>query len=287
MHEKSCVMLRLLLNRYHGGEVETLLRGLPEEDSQKILNIPIESSDVQAVLEQPQDAIKNIHYSWLISPMQEIEKNKLPVVLSLLPEPHSSKLRKALNETSAPLELTPSAKSFLMTQLYHSFKFNEVLPVEYLPVTDMTPLVHLHKNELIEIIDFLGIYDLAEEIHHIVNKKLLEEIYTCLTRKKQKFLRNCLHQKEKLVTQRLELEHWDGDCTKLSKILHHKGMVRLGYAISGQHKDLIWHITHILDTGRGEKLARYCSKDPISGVTDTLKKQVKEVITFFKQASKK
>ena len=280
-------MLRLLLNRYHGGEKERLVKALPEEDAQKILNLSLESDDVHALLASPLDAIKHIHYSWLISAMQKIEKNKRSVVLSLLPMSHSSKLRKALNETSEPIKLSSPAKSFFISQLYQTFRLGDVLPLKHLPETDMSPLVHLHKKELIDIIDFLGLYDLAEEIHHIVNKSLLQQIYNCLTHKKQRFLRLCLHQKETLVTQRLKLENWDGDSEKLNKLLHHKGMVRLGYAISGQHKDFIWHITHIFDTGRGEKLSRYCSSEPIAGVTGTLKKQVKKVITFLKQESNK
>ena len=96
-------------------------------------------------------------------------------------------------------------------------------------------------------------------------------------------MRICLHQKEKLITQKLQLEHWDGDCRKLGKLLHHRGLVRLGYALSGQHKDLIWHISHILDAGRGNKLTRYYHKNKIPGVSQTLSYQVLAVIDFSKE----
>lgn len=283
MENKSWMILRLLLNRYHTGNVEALLRGLPEGDSQKVLNQNIESKNVKATLFQPAENLKIIHYSWLIPKLQNLSKDKLFLVLSLLPEPQGSKLRDHFSELTEPPHLSPPMKSFLFQQLYSELQLNQIMPLEYLPESELTPLVKLKKNEIIELIDFLGLHDLAEEIHHIVDKKILENIYSCLTKKKQAYIRQCFHRKDKLVTQRLQLENWDGDCQKLMKLLHHRGMVRLGYALSGQHPDLLWYITHILDTGRGEKLSRYYHKEGIPGVTASLKKQILKVINFFKK----
>jgi hypothetical protein len=287
MHDKRSIMLRLLLNRFHGGKFDGLLKTLPEEDREKIISVPIESGDVSLILEQAYEGLNRIHYSWLIAPLEKIEKKKLPLVISILPEHHAAKLRKHFNDKTQPLNLTPKMKYFLFSQLYHLVKIDTVLPLDYLPQSEMTSLTALDKNSLVELIDFLGLFDLGEEIHHIVDKNLLEQIYTALTKKEHVFLRLCLHQKEKLVTQRLQLESWDGNPVKLHKLLHHKGTIRLGYALSGEQPELLWHICHILDIGRGDKLSRFTSKDPIPGVTDTLRKQVKSILKFFKQASEK
>lgn len=286
MQEESCVMLRLLLNRYGGGEREKRLKILHEEDAKRVLSVPIDSQELHAYFKSPQETLQRIHYSWLLPKIKEVEKDALPVILSLLPEPHATKLRQALRENPPPLQLSSTAKRFLADKLLPAFKLEEALPREYLPQTEMTPLLDMEKNTLLDLIDYLGLYDLAEEIQHIVDKHLLEQIYRCLPAMKKKFLRVCLHQKEKLTTQRLQLEHWDGDCIKLSKLLHHKGLVRLGYALSGQHKDIMWHVAHILDIGRGQKLYRYFSGDSIAGITDTLQKQVRRIMIFFKQESK-
>jgi len=219
--------------------------------------------------------------------VQKLQKNKLNLLLSVLPEPHSSKLRMALKETSEPVTFSEPMRSFIFNQLYPEIKLKDVLPIEYLPLTDMNELAHFKKNGIVDLIDFLGLYDLSEEVRRIVDKKIVENIYKCLTRKKHQFLRGCLHQKGKLVTQSIRLEHWDGNCQKLAKILHHRGMIRLGYALSGQHPDLLWHITHLLDTGRGEKLSRYYHKEEIPGVTEALKLQVKSIVKFLKKMEKK
>ncbi|NGX42754.1 MAG: hypothetical protein K940chlam7_01041 [Chlamydiae bacterium] len=281
MQDKSSMMLRLLLNRYHEGTTESVLKGLPEEERRKVLDLPLVSKDVLPALRQPIEAMQHVHYSWLIPQLQSISKRKLRLVISILPEHLATKLCDTLKMTSKPLTLSTPMRSFLRSQLHNAIEFNDVLPVEYLPATEMTRVAKLRKRELVDLIDYLGLYDLAEEIKHIVDRKLLKSLYECLSKKKHIFLRECLHQREKLVTQRLQLEHWDGDCQKLAKLLHHRGMVRLGYALSGQHPDLLWHITHILDTGRGEKLSRYYHKEGIPGVTQALKKQVQIVLKEF------
>lgn len=280
-------MLRLLLNRYHGGgEGYALLKALPEEEAQKISSISIESGNIYPALEEFR-AFPSVHYSWLIASLEKINKAKLPLILALFPEEIALKLQNVLGSHPKPAQLTSLGKTFFMTQFYRHLSIEGALPLDYIPETSLSFLARVKKSELIDIIDFLALYDLAEEIQHIVDKHLLEQIYACFSQKKQFFLKKCLHQKEKLVTQRLRLEHWDGDATKLKKILHHKGIVRLGYALSGEHKDLIWHIMHILDSGRGEKLSRYCNKEAIPGVTEALRKQIFTILKFFKQMSAK
>ena len=144
-------------------------------------------------------------------------------------------------------------------------------------------LVNLQKREIVDLIDFLGLYDLAEEVRRIVDTKRLQQIYETLTQKKHDFMRKCMQTREKLVTSKMNLDHWDGNHDKLNKILHHRGMVRLGYALSGAHPDLIWYVTHTLDTGRGQKLMEFINEKSVSGVTDSVTKQVLNVIQFFKE----
>lgn len=279
-------MIRLLLNRYHAGAAKELLDALPEQDAQKIRELPVESSNPFPLLSPPWKRLGNIHYTWIHKYLRGLSKDKLQVALALLPESIAGKLRKSYFSDIKPAKLSPAMQGFLASREKGLYPVDEVLPLEYLHRTEMTRIAELTKEELVEVIDFLGLFDLADEIKHIVDKVVLEKVYHCLTKKKQQFLKDCLTQKEKLVTQRLQLENWDGDDTKLMKLLHHRGIVRLGYALSGQHPDLIWHVSHVLDVGRAEKLARYISKEPIPSVTEALIKQVARVIKFFEGIGK-
>jgi len=62
--------------------------------------------------------------------------------------------------------------------------------------------------------------------------------------------------------------------------LHRRGIMRLGYALSGQHPDFIWHLSHRLDIGRGRLLKKNNFKNEIAGVTMPLQQQVANIINF-------
>ncbi len=282
MPDKRTFILRLLLNRYHPAGQESLLKALPLEDATRVSALTLDAADPAPALLRPILALDKIHYSWLVPRLKELPKSKAFLLSTLLTEPQASKVRKALNIQDVPTITSSSIKAFLARQLIPELGLTEILPLEYLPKTALTPLAHLNKKELVALIDLMGLYDLAQEIHQIVNKKILENVYHCLSKSKTAYLKQCLHTREKLVTQRLHLEQWDGNAEKLMKLLHHRGMVRLAYGLSGQNAELNWHIIHILDSGRGEKLNRLINPTEITGVTPTLKKHIQNAVQFLK-----
>ena len=125
-------------------------------------------------------------------------------------------------------------------------------------------------------------YDLAEGIRHIVDRKKLKAIYLCLSHREQAFLRICLHKKEKLAAPKLDIDKWDGSREMLHRVLHRRGMLRLGKALSGQERHFVWHLVHLLDTGRGNIILQYYAEQPVAGVTPLLIQQVVSVINFIK-----
>jgi hypothetical protein len=282
MKPKSGMMLRVLLNRFHKGPPDALLAVLPKEEAAEIAKIRTQSKDLDPFLALPGARLSRIHYSWMVPIVQSFSRGMQPILLSALPEPHSSRLSKLLRKQSSQTALNPLFKNYLLGIFYAKLQQPEMVPWEMLPPTPMTMLGQLGKPKLVELIDFIGIYDLASEIRHVVDKRYLERFYLCLTPKKQHFLRVCLNQKEKLATPRLELEGWRGDCTQLAKILHRRGLLRLAGALSGQHPDLIWHICHIFDTGRGTFLQKHVLPEEVPHVTHVLGQQVASVISFLK-----
>ena len=283
MQQKGWLMLRILLNRFHEGSAEAIVKAVSPDDVKMILNQNIQSKDVGPILSYPSDVLTKIHYSWLQPELDKLPKNVLEVAISLLPDPIKTKLREAFKIKAESFNFSAPVHKFLLNHLFKHVYKDDPLPLDYLPSSPMTPLAKFQKEDLIEVVDYLGLYDLAEEIRQIVHKKQIENIYKCLSNKKHLYLRQCLHQKEKLVTQSLQLERWNGDCQKLAKLLHHRGILRLGYALSGQHTDLVWYITHLLDSGRGEKLLSYVQKEEIPGVTQALRLQVKNVLDYLNQ----
>lgn len=245
-------MLRVLMNRFHEGREDLTLEGMNQEDQQVLLGTKITSKDVAPACKSSFEALSHIHHSWLDS------KIKLPL--------------KALSKV----------EEFLFEKQYPLLGMEEVLPAEYLESTPLTPLISLKKGELVDLIDFLGIYDLAEEVKHVIDKKKLMQIYETLTPKKHELLRRCMHLRDRLVTKRINIERWDGDHEKLNSVLYERGIRRLGVALSGDNPDFIWHVVHILDVGRGTDLMKHINKDENPQVVKFVTTQVLNTIKYLK-----
>lgn len=285
MQLKSAIMLRVLINRYHQGAPVALLAGLPQEEAQLVLEQGIISSDASQVILRPSELLGNkIHYSWLLPVIETFNSGMQPLLISALPKESAQALSHLMNVPLLPSPVPPIRK-ILLIALCRKFTKRTILPVQFLPETAVTPLGDLTKPELLELIDYLGIYDLAEEIRHIVDKVLLKSIYACLTAKKQHFLRICLHQKEKLKAAKIGLINWKGDAGQLERLLHRRGLMRLSYALSGQPRDFVWHLVHRLDVGRGRLLGKYFSDKEIPGVSAFLAQQALNTLNFLKRTS--
>jgi hypothetical protein len=285
MTPKNALMIHMLMNRFHQGSPESLLSALQGDEAQEILKIGVSSQDISQAIPLPQEIVKQIHYSWLGSIVQKTPKKMQSVYLSSLPSSSAKQLSQTLNIPLHPQVLAPAVRLYLIQDLYRKLKPSDVLPAAFLPVNSLTGLLSFSKEDLINIIDFLGLYDLAEEIRHIVDKRYLKAIYSCLTIKKQHFLRICLHQKGKLTTSRLGLEKWQGDKTQLNRLLHKRGLLRLGKALAGLDPHFVWHLVHRLDIGRGNFLNSYYVTEEIPGVSQVLTQQILNLMTFFKRMS--
>lgn len=281
MQAKGWIMMRVLLNRFHKGSPESALNILSQDEVKTIMGLKFNSEDFKPMLAKTEAQLSKIHYSWLLPAIEKLPPNVRSIVVGALAKAQVIGLSKQFSpKDTSPI--SPLVKDFLLNSIYRYVQDPNVMPLEYLPQGPLNRLFDFEKQELVELIDFLGLYDLAIEIRSIVDKKILQQVYNCMTPKKQQFLRICLHQKEKITTPRLELEGWHGDCKKLNALLHKRGLLRLGKALAGQHPDFLWHFTRILDTGRGAIISKYYQKEAIPNVTTALTQQVINVMNSLK-----
>lgn len=289
MQVKRWLMTRVLLNRFYRKTPEPLIRCLPKEDAEGILAQNIISDNIALVMAQPEELIQKIHYSWLAPIIQSFPQFLQVSMLGAMPKTLSDKLQKMLNlniNYVLNTSLAAPVQTFLINKLYSHVKDTAVLPLSFLPTTPLTRLGELNKNQLVTLIDLLGIYDLADEVRQIIDKDRLKKIYGCLGIKQRQFLRVCLHQKEVVASSPLGLGQWDGECSQLEKLLHTRGMMRLGKALCIEHPDFLWHLTHTLDTGRGTRLMSYYAPNTVSKITPALVQQVINLLNFLSPKSK-
>lgn len=279
LNAKQQIYLRVLLDHYHEGNQEALLRSLPPAQAKEIAVLKIVDGDPSAIFLNPSKALESVHYSWISEEIAKKPKPLHPFFIASLSTTIQRDLKKLLGESAAK-PLAPILSTYFCHQLFLGLGMDELLPKSFLPETPLFPLINLSKSKLVDIIDYFGLYDLSEEIRTIVNTKNLKNIYACLTPKKHQFLRNCMHLKDRLVAPKLNLDKWDGNCQELQKILHRRGLNRFGKALSGQHPHLIWYLTHTLDVGRGKILASQVSPEEVPGITPVLNVQLLNLLDF-------
>lgn len=286
MHDKRAIMMRVLHKRFHKGSLESFLSPLPPEEVQEVINCEVASDDPMPAMLQPMERIGKIHYSWLMPLIEKLSSDVKEVIIKAMPEKERNRLAAALKYNLSKASLSSPVQIYLVDDLYeHIPGALDVLPAEYLPSTLISGLAGWSKSDLIELIDFLGLHDLSEEIRQVVDKKRLQAVYNCLNKKEQYYLQYCLHKREKLASPPLGLDRWAGKCEKLKAVLQSRGIIRLGRALSGEHADILWHITHTLDKARGQTLLKYYAKKPIPGVTGLLAQQVQYLMNFLKKKS--
>lgn len=284
MQPKSALMARLLMNRYIKGNQQPFLAVLPQFEAKAILESDTSVNDPLTLLKTPSERIASLHYTWLKSALEGFSEEVRPLLVAPLSKRQSDQLTEALNITPLGHSLAPQVKNYLNRILLSKVGgSNTVRAPEFLPQGPLSFLIDCSLTEIVELCDFLGLYDIGEELRHIVDKKVLKNVYQCLSPKEQAFLRQCMSTKIKLVAPGLGLDRWKGEPTKLRHAMQARGLLRLGKALSGSHEDLLWYLAHKLDKGRGETLLRYYSKQPISGVTPLLIQQVQNVMNILKK----
>ena len=278
MDNRTLMMLRVFVNRYNPLAGNALLKFLPPETMQAVLSQDIRSNDLTPLLDQPHALLNNLHYSWIKPVLLQFSAPLQPLLIAAL----NPDQMMALKDSQKEIELSPPVKNFFLNLIFDALKTDDHVPLEYLPITDFTPLTKWSKAQLVNLADYLGIHDLASEVRHIVNKDHLRNIYSCLTPHQYKYLSQCLHQKEKIVAPKLGIDPAVKDCSKLKQIIHRRGLLRLAKALSGQHPDLVWYLAHTFDTGRGKLLLITFQTEVDPKVTALLKSQVINLMNFLK-----
>ena len=171
-----------------------------------------------------------------------------------------SELKKILLFSNHFPALTIQAKSFLQEHLYSKIKEEEdLLPMECLPDHPLNFLLDLESEQILHLINLLGLYDVAFDLRHIIETAKIKQIYAALTQKEREFLQSLMQQKEPIAFKRMGLDKWDGSVSNLKSLINQRGLNRLAKALYGQEESLIWYISHKLDTGHAASLQKLCT----------------------------
>lgn len=236
----------------------------------------------EAELESP-SMLDLIHWSWFLPILRTSSLDEQKLFLSALPESSSHPLSHELGLPSPPaMELKRPAKAFLIQTLLHNLLDGalDIVPIGFLPPSPLNPLLLLTKKKLLQLIDFLSLFDLATELKQILDPATLKNIYRLLSEEEKRFLKHTASSPLALPAIRLQFEGWNGDETTFRTQLHKRGLARLGAALSTQEADLGWYLCHQLDIGRGTTLANFSTKPVPMKIGQTIIHQIEEALHY-------
>jgi len=267
---RSLIFLRAIVEHYHSGsEGEILAKSLPIETAQSIVDIQIPAVDPKSLFIVAEKILSGIHYSWICDAFKCFDKSMYPFLISILPKSHIKGMEQLMGVSSSDKELSPAVKKFFQIQLLSKIDgASTALPQEFLNSKPLSELLSIDKNVILEMFDLLGLYDLAAKVKFVIDKSTLNNIYASLSPVKKKFLNLFLRQVDKVQLSEIDLADWSGDPNILKKMIHRRGILRLGKALAGYPKDFLWYLTHRLDTGRGKIILRHYEEEDteMSGV---------------------
>lgn len=283
MEAKGWILFNVLINRFHPQDAVDFRSTLPKQFVQELDKHKTASSDVLGAFSIADEQLKRIHHSWLVVILEEAPDSMRQLYLASLPKELKSAVGRLMRVPAPKFKLPSVSRHILLKQLAKRVTPSDVLPTAFLPASPLNELANLSRDELVRTCDYLGLRDLAEAVRPVVDKRLLQAVHRCLTPPELQLLRVYLHQREKLIVSKIELHQWDGQSDSLRVLFHRRGLVRLAKALSGQPRDLLWHISHKLDRRRAVVLEGFWLPTVITGITPLLMQQVIGIMDFVKR----
>ncbi len=234
---------------------------------------------------KPQSKIKvlhSVHYSWFIPIIKSYSINS-HYFLPALTKTQVKKIAPHLNDISQE-EITPLAQKYFSNLLLYSLigEKNDLLDSKFLPPSRLNVLLSLTKEQIVSVIDYLGLYDLAKIIFQIVDPKALKMIEQSLSKKKRVFLQSILQKKHPLSFPPLQ---WDKKPESLASTVHKRGLLRFSKAFCFQHNDFLWYISHKLDVGRGNTLIKQSQTKIDAKMSDLLIDDILSILSYLQLAN--
>lgn len=256
---------------------------LSQKYLEKLSEIPKTQEDH---IPSDEEQLFSIHYSWFIPLIETYSDTDKIAILSALSDKQFAKLSAHFLTGEKRYHFKKLGVRYLRQTLFHllTYEQKEFVPIAFLPQSSFNALLSLSKPQLTTLIDYLGLRDLSTEFKQIVQTSQIKEIHKALNTDQKNYLKEVLKHGESVKFSSLKLDQWNGTEEMLRKVLHQRGLNRLGKALFGCHPSLFWHICHRLDVGRAHVLRKLMShtSDEVQAV---LEKQVLELIHKLQGAS--
>lgn len=253
--QKHWLLSKTLLKKLHKGNIDTFQSYLTEQDLAAFNDVEYIPQSIDTYLSY-QSFLSQFHPIRIYESVKELPEEMQDLTFSSLPENQIANIQKRF---TLPIKQIPECykKLFMKKLLEHMY---EKMPIvqEFDPNAAHDKLLQLPSYLIIRLCDLLGMYDLSIEIRHVINQKMLQNIYHAITDTQSHFLRRHLQSSEYHPDiPKLNLSSWSGDKTSLSKAIHYRGLIRFCVALSNYESSVLKFLSYKLDPQRSEFLNDY------------------------------
>jgi hypothetical protein len=259
---------------------EHLLEFLPDKIKEQVKRLPPFIQPMDPTLFENGDLLEQVHWSWFLPTLKSYPAEEQSLFLSALDPTSAQVLAEEIPCKWRSEQLTEIGRAYLRHLLLNSLvgPHDRLIPKPLLLPSPLNRLLSLTKQQLILLIDFLSMHDLAAEMRHIVETRTMKKLAGCLTHAERTFLKRIATKAEPFTVPRMRLEQWNGQCEELRYVLHRRGIARLGLALSRQDSGLIWYLCHQLDIGRGTSLLKHSVQESPQTTIEAAAQQVEELL---------
>lgn len=273
MHSSSYFVLYAKISSFPDEKQQSLLRLLSDSHIDGIRKNHAKSVSFSLKDFILKRLLNSIHYSWFLPTLQLYPENHL--FLPLFSKKQGEKLAKALKMPFRKISLPKPLLTHLELVLEDAiFEDKYLLPKEYLSSSELEPLLHFDKKELVDLIDALSLYDLSLSLRQIVDQNILKEISDHLSEKEKKAVASFSSKQDGSLFPKILYKNPQ----QFKQELHKRGIYRLGIALQTQKEDFVWYISHTLDIGRGKLLLQAFHKKALANVAQDMVKSVLNVV---------
>ncbi|WP_100934296.1 hypothetical protein [Candidatus Chlamydia corallus] len=238
------------------GTLDILMKHSKEDDLSRFLpkNLLVESPHPQEIplksLSYTMSWLPTIHPSWIAIAMKDFPSEVQGQLLAWLPDSLVQEILPLLSRISvATRRCAPFGAFYLLDMLSKKIRPCGITEEIFLPASSTNAILYYTGPVKITLINCLGLYSIAKELKHILDKVVIEQVRSALTPTEKLFLTYCQSHPMKHLETTNFLSSWTTD-TELRQFIHKQGLEFLGKALTKENASFLWYLLRRLDVGR-------------------------------------
>jgi hypothetical protein len=251
MGTQQGLFLKALIERFPNPALHAVLEAAPEEFVAKFRTLPDTAGIApEMVWKSSRILLLSIHPSWHEEILEHCPQVLQPVLRNVLCDAQQHRF-----DIKNPMTL------FLLDYLISQWSDKDIQGLAAIEGTPLQWMADCTEQQLDKIAELLAVYDVADIIRHIVDKKILQNILQPFSSLQQRYLRTLLRRPAHSVTLNKDLLSLiRDDPEKAKKHLAQRGLERFGQALKDAPPSLLWHVLHHIDRQAAQAVSNIMSR---------------------------